>query len=306
MGLMMKNVKTLALAATAVAAISGNAFAADRSDIYATDYKWMQFNAMYAVNELPRGDADDGGHDYLEMEFGGRKGIVDLYGYVDVFNLANSSSGDKTGGDSKMFMKFAPRFSLDAITGKDLSFGPVQEVYFSTLFNWGGGAIQGQSISFDVEDHPGPQKINNPGDVNMSFWGIGADVMVPWLGKTGMNLYATYDFNAKDWNGYQFSMNWFKPFYFFDNKSFVSFQGYVDYQFGADEVNAYDDNGQFINTTFTSHGGAAYFGLHWHSDNYALGYGLKAYSDVYLLKDEGTFGLETKGFAHYFTATYKF
>ena len=66
---MMKNVKTLALAATAVAAISGNAFAADRSDIYATDYKWMQFNAMYAVNELPRGDADDGGHDYLEMEF---------------------------------------------------------------------------------------------------------------------------------------------------------------------------------------------------------------------------------------------
>ncbi|GGM85982.1 nucleoside-specific channel-forming Tsx family protein [Shewanella xiamenensis] len=286
----MKNVKTLALAATAVAAISGNAFAADRSDIYATDYKWMQFNAMYAVNELPRGDADDGGHDYLEMEFGGRKGIVDLYGYVDVFNLANSSSGDKTGGDSKMFMKFAPRFSLDAITGKDLSFGPVQEVYFSTLFNWGGGAFNK----------------DGSGDVNMSFWGVGADVMVPWLGKTGMNLYATYDINAKDWNGYQFSMNWFKPFYFFDNKSFISFQGYVDYQFGADEVNAYDDNGQFINTTFTSHGGAAYFGLHWHSDNYALGYGLKAYSDVYLLKDEGTFGLETKGFAHYFTATYKF
>ncbi|WP_428619219.1 outer membrane protein OmpK, partial [Shewanella sp.] len=212
----MKNVKTLALAATAVAAMSGNAFAADRSDIYATDYKWMQFNAMYAIDEHPIG-GDSAHHNYLEMEFGGRKGIVDLYGYVDVFNLGNESSGDKASGSgaSKMFMKFAPRFSLDAITGTDLSFGPVQELYFSTLFNWGGGAI-GE-------------------DVNATFWGIGADVNVPWLGKTGMNLYAHYDLNAKEWNGYQFSMNWFKPFHFFDNKSFLSFQGYIDWQFGGDE-----------------------------------------------------------------------
>jgi len=56
---MMKNVKTLALAATAVAAISGNAFAADRSDLRAGDYSWMQFNAMYAVNELPRDGSTD-------------------------------------------------------------------------------------------------------------------------------------------------------------------------------------------------------------------------------------------------------
>ncbi len=46
MGLMMKNVKTLALAATAVAAMSGNAYAADRSDLHASDYKWMQFNLI--------------------------------------------------------------------------------------------------------------------------------------------------------------------------------------------------------------------------------------------------------------------
>ncbi|CAM3307650.1 nucleoside-specific channel-forming Tsx family protein [Shewanella violacea] len=282
----MKNVKTLALATAlaATAAMSAPTFAADRGeDIRSGDYSWMQFNAMYAVNELPRSDADDGGHDYLEMEFGGRAGFVDLYGYVDVFNLATGDSGDKaTGaGKSKMFMKFAPRFSIDAITGWDLSAGPIQEVYFSTLFNWGGGII-GE-------------------DVNASFWGIGADVMVPWLGKTGMNLYAHYDMNGKEWNGYQFSMNWFKPFYNFDNGSFVSFQGYVDYQFGADD----DYGNEFV--PMTSNGGAAYFGVHWHSDNYALGYGLKAYQDVYLLEDNGGIvGLETTGFAHYFTATYKF
>ncbi|ASJ98584.1 MULTISPECIES: nucleoside-specific channel-forming Tsx family protein [Shewanella] len=278
----MKNVKTLALAATAVAAMSGNAFAADRSDIYATDYKWMQFNAMYAIDEHPIG-GDSAHHNYLEMEFGGRKGIVDLYGYVDVFNLGNESSGDKASGSgaSKMFMKFAPRFSLDAITGTDLSFGPVQELYFSTLFNWGGGAI-GE-------------------DVNATFWGIGADVNVPWLGKTGMNLYAHYDLNAKEWNGYQFSMNWFKPFHFFDNKSFLSFQGYIDWQFGGDE----DMGNEFV--PMTDNGGAAFFGLYWHTDNYALGYGIKGFKDVYLLEDgAGIVGLETTGWGHYLTATYKF
>ncbi|MCG9697326.1 outer membrane protein OmpK [Shewanella sp. Isolate11] len=280
----MKNVKTLAVAATAVAAMSGSAVAADRSDLHGSDYKWMQFNAMYSVGEKPDNPATGDQHNYLEMEFGGRSGIFDLYGYVDVFNLANqeTSNGDKNpgSGTSKIFMKFAPRVSIDALTGKDLSFGPVQEVYFSTLFNWDG--------------------LNGDG-VNASFWGVGADVNVPWLGKTGMNLYAHYDLNRKQWNGYQFSANWFKPFYFFDNKSFLSFQGYVDYQFGGDD----DLGNQFV--PMTSSGGAAFFGLYWHTDRYALGYGLKGFKDVYLLENEGGLvGLESTGWSHYFTATYKF
>lgn len=296
MGLMMKNVNTFALAATALvatAAMSAPTFAADRGeDIHGGDYSWMQFNYMWAENELPGNSS----HDYIEMEFGGRSGIVDLYGYLDVFNPSNSSSSDKTDGDSKMFLKIAPRFSIDAMTGWDLSVGPIQEVYFSTLFNFGGGGITGTRPN----DQEGGDLVAIEGDTNMSFWGLGADVMVPWLGKTGMNLYATYDLNAKDWNGYQFSMNWFKPIVNFDNGSFISFQGYVDYQFGADSV---DD--AFVPKT--SNGGAAYLGLHWHSEQFALGYGLKGYNDVYLIEDKGGIvGLESTGFAHYFTATYKF
>lgn len=289
MGLMMKNVKTLALAATAVAAISGNAFAADRTDLHGSDYKWMQFNAMYSIGEKPENPASGDQHNYLEMEFGGRSGIFDLYGYVDIFNLANekTSNGDKNPGSktSKLFMKFAPRVSIDALTGKDLSFGPVQEVYFSTLFNWDG--------------------LNGEG-VNSTFWGVGADVNVPWLGKTGMNLYGYYDMNAKEWNGYQFSANWFKPFYFFDDKSFLSFQGYIDYQFGADE--AYwpaVENGPLVKGKSTN-GGNIFFGLYWHSERYALGYGLKGFKDVYLLTDDGATGLESTGWSHCLSATYKF
>ena len=248
-------------------------FAADYTDgdTHKNDYNWMQGNLMYAVNELP-GESD---HDYLELEFGGRSGILDYYGYADVFNLTNSDSSDKDGQD-KIFIKFAPRISLDGLTGTDLSFGPVKELYFATLFNWSGG--------------------NEDTTVNNSFWGLGSDVMVPWLGKVGFNVYGLYDLNEKNWDGFQVSTNWFKPFHFFENGSFISYQGYIDYQFGVDDSNSGLKN---------DNGGVMFNGIYWHSDNYALGYGLKAFKDVYGLRDGGFAG-KTTGFGHYFAATYKF
>ena len=288
----MNPIYKLLLSSAALATLSNTVIAADYSEgLHKNDYKWMQFNIMYSINEKPS-IADNLDHDYLELEFGGRSGIVDLYGYVDVFNLANtdSSDSDKTDGASKIFMKLSPRFSLDAMIGKDLSFGPVQVVYIATLFNWGGGGItgvdgNGNSIS---------------GDVNNSFWGVGSDVMVPWFGKVGMNLYGLYDLNIKDWNGYQFSINWFKPFVTFDDNSFIAYQGYVDYQFGADANDAV-----FVPTT--THGGVMFNGIYWHSDRYSLGYGMKIYNDVYTVKDgAGVLGLESTGYSHYFAAIYKF
>lgn len=275
------------LALSALALSSTATFAADYSDgdIYKNDYKWMQANLMYVIDELP----GKSNHDYLELEFGGRAGVLDYYGYIDVFNLTSSSDSDKS-DDSKMFMKFAPRISLDGLTGKDLSFGPVQELYFATLFNWGGGCSGTQS---DVGCEGGQ-------DVNNSFWGLGSDIMVPWLGKVGFNVYGLYDLNEKKWDGYQVSTNWFKPFHFFENGSFIAYQGYIDYQFGVDDV--YIDG---VGQLKTSSGGAMFNGLYWHSDHYSVGYGLKGFKDVYALKDGGLAG-DTTGFAHYFAVTYKF
>ncbi|EIT7123019.1 TPA: outer membrane protein OmpK [Vibrio parahaemolyticus] len=258
------------LALSLLAATSAPVLAADYSDgdIHKNDYKWMQFNLMGAFNELP-GFPDGSNHDYLEMEFGGRSGIFDLYGYVDVFNLASDPGSDKSGKE-KIFMKFAPRMSLDAVTGKDLSFGPVQELYVSTLMEWGGNS-----------------------DVNSQKIGLGSDVMVPWLGKIGLNLYGTYDSNKKDWNGYQISTNWFKPFYFFENGSFISYQGYIDWQFGMkDEYSS------------SSYGGAMFNGIYWHSDRFAVGYGLKGYKNIYGIKEVN--GVDSTGFGHYIAVTYKF
>jgi len=278
-GKVMKN----SLIAAGLLATATTSFAADYTDgdTHKNDYKWMQGNIMYAVDELPGNSS----HDYLELEFGGRSGILDYYGYVDVFDLTNSDSSDKAGSE-KIFMKFAPRVSLDGLFETDLSVGPVQEVYLATLFNYGGGGATNcnDDLCIDAET------------VNNAFVGLGSDIMVPWLGKVGFNVYGLYDMNAKDWNGYQVSTNWFKPVYFFENGSFISYQGYIDYQFGA------NDDLKELNTT---HGGAMFNGIYWHSDRFALGYGLKAYSDVYALKDGGWAG-ETTGFAHYFAATYKF
>lgn len=306
---MMKNIKNAALAATTLAALSCNAFAADYSDdTHKNDYKWAQFNLMYAEGEKP--STEDGkGHDYLELEFGGRSGVIDLYGYVDVFNITNRDTGDKTDGASKMFMKLAPRFSIDGLTGKDLSFGPVKELYVATLFNIGGGGITGErdnDIKYDKNftdaEKAKAKAVPIDGDTNNGNIGLGSDVMVPWFGKVGVNLYAQYDLNAKDWNGYQLSMNWFKPFVNFDNGSFVSYQGYVDYQFGIDTTN---DPKAFSNSV--SHGGAMFNGIYWHSERYSVGYGLKLYNDIYGVKNNGGTGhLESTGVAHYFAASYKF
>ena len=262
-------------AASALSACSACVLAADYTDgdRHKNDYNWMQFNLMYALEELPRPKDAKSGHDYLEMEFGGRSGILDLYGYVDIFNLTNSDNSDKKGA-AKSFMKLQPRFSLDALFGKDLSVGPFKEFYFSTLFNWGGGGS----------------------DVNNSFWGLGTDVMVPWLGKVGLNLYGLYDLNEKAWNGYQVSTNWFKPLHHFNNDSFISYQGYIDYQFGGEDKYA-------GNPIATTSGGAMFNGLYWHSKHWAVGYGLKLYKDVYMLRDND--GLKTTGVSHYFAVTYK-
>jgi len=272
------------IAASLLSAATSSVFAADYTDgdTHKNDYSFMQANLMYAVDELPGKSS----HDYLELEFGGRAGILDYYGYADVFDLTNSDDSDKAGAE-KIFIKFAPRISLDGLFKTDLSAGPFQEFYVATLFNWGGGGATNCDNNGNCIDAT---------TVNNSFWGLGSDVMVPWLGKVGLNLYGLYDLNEKEWNGYQVSTNWFKPFHFFENGSFISYQGYIDYQFGM--------NNDVPGLT-SSHGGAMFNGIYWHSDNFSVGYGLKGYNDVYGLEDGGFAG-KTTGFAHYFAATYKF
>lgn len=276
---MAKFTKTL-IAAGLLAAAATPAFAADYSgDIHKNDYKWMQFNVMQSVDaRIPFNNQNT---TYFEMEFGGRSGLFDLYGYVDVFDLLDRTHDDRHNGDN-MFIKFAPRMSLDALTGADLSFGPVKELYIATVTNVGDKGLFEHYI------------------------GLGSDVEVPWFGKVGFNTYARYvrenygAENERKWDGYMVSTNWFKPFYTFSNGSFISYQGYLDYKFGADKI---ADNG------FNASNSLEWFnGIYWHSDRYSVGYGLKVFNNMALIRDNESNNpmTDTSGIGHYFAATYKF
>ncbi|AZZ36760.1 hypothetical protein CIK05_08135 [Bdellovibrio sp. qaytius] len=253
---------------------AANDLAAD--DIHKADFKWFQFNIYKGTNnKLPFGKQKD---TFVEMEFGGRSGILDYYGFVDVFDALDSHDSDNHNGDN-LFLKIAPRFSLDAMTGEKLAVGPFKEWYISTLAFIGDRALFQQ------------------------FLGLGTDVEIPWFGKVGANLMARYvreNFgadNERKWDGYLLATNWFKPFYTFANSNTLVYQGYFQYTFAANKIS--DSTDRSDNSI------EWYNGFYWHSQRYAAGYALKYYKDMALLKDKGFAG-DTSGIGHYLVATYKF
>ena len=48
-----------------------------------------------------------------------------------------------------------------------------------------------------------------------------------------------------------------------------------------------------------------YNGIYWHSEHYAVGYGLKYFRNMALMENHGGAG-RTTGLGHYFNLTYKF
>ncbi|EON4760158.1 outer membrane protein OmpK [Shigella sonnei] len=271
------NVK-IVLISMAIGMASVNTFAADYADgnIRKNDFNWMQINLMQSVDaKVPYGIRDD---TYLELEFGARSGIVDLYGYVDFFDVFDNKHDDRHGGDN-FFAKISPRFSLDAIFNKDLSVGPFNEFYIAT--------------------------VNNIGDRELfeHYVGMGTDVKVPFWGLVGMNVYAHYvreNYGADNegkWDGYMFSTNWSTPVWNFANGSYLNYQGYFDYQFAANKI---ADQALYSNNAIEW-----YNGIYWHSENYAIGYGLKYFRNMALMQNHGGAG-RTTGLGHYFNLTYKF
>jgi len=245
-------------------------------DIHKNDFRWLQFNIYKGTdNKLPFGRQRD---TFVEMEFGGRSGILDLYGFVDIFDALDTSESDNHNGDN-LFIKVSPRFSLDTITGENLAVGPIKEWYISTLLIAADRALFQQ------------------------YLGIGTNIEVPWLGKIGANLMARYvrenygAANESTWDGYILATHWFKPLYTFANSNTLTYQGYFDYTFGANKISdSIDRSDSSIEW---------YNGFYWHSLRYAAGYGLKYYKDMALLKNKGMAG-ETTGFGHYLVLTYKF
>ncbi len=250
---------------------------------HSKDYTFLQFNLMHGMKQKnPFGNDTD---TYLEMEFGGKKGIVDLYGYIDVLDIAQANYSTMHGSDN-FFGEIKPRLSLDSLFKKDLSFLFVEEIYIATAGKFADNGLAHYSA------------------------GLGTDINVWGLGKVGVNFYSLY--KAEDYgssaegkfDGYHVDINWFTPLYTFKNNTFIAYQGYFNYTFGSDNV--------ALDAGRTSTELQTFQGLYWHSQNYAVGYGLKLMDNMAFYKDgtvyDSTTGAshETAGAAHYFTVTYKF
>lgn len=240
------------------------------------DGHWMQFNLYHGFdNKIPFGNERD---TFFEIEFGGRSGFFDIYGFLDVFDATNSPKSDLHNEDN-MFLKFVPRFSLDAIFQKDLSVGLVREWYIANMIQVADRGLFSQ------------------------YLGVGTDVDLPWFGRSKLNIMGRYVrenygvANENRLDGAFLGFAWFKPLHAFTNKSFITYQGYFDYTFGAkmlaDSPEYSDSSLEWFN------------GLYWHTDRYAVGYGLKYYKDMGLLQSGGIAGTTT-GFGHYFIVNYKF
>ncbi|MDD4330440.1 MAG: outer membrane protein OmpK [Aliarcobacter sp.] len=266
--------------------ISGiNIFAKDISSV--TNSNWETLHLYHGENQKGGPFAFD--DTYVEFEFGGRYEWFDLYGYVDFIDALNSSSSDKH-GQNNFFVDIEPRISIDYLLDKDLSYGALKELFFA----------------FDIY-YADEAKGNG---LKVIWMGIGSDIDIPWLGKSGVNFYTRYieenydASNENSFDGYVAHINWFKPIYHFTENRFLSFQGYIDYEFGSDL-----DNNDFEKTYRTSDSLQSYLGLWLHDKKYAVGYGLKAYKDMTQWKDGEVLNsrkTDTTGFAHYFNVAYKF
>ena len=265
--------------------VNNSAFAKDISSI--TNSNWETLHLYHGENQ--RGGPYAFDDTYVEFEFGGRYEWLDLYGYIDFIDALNSSNSDKHGSNN-FFVDIEPRISIDYLLNQDLSYGALKELFFA----------------FDIyyADE------SNGNGLKILWMGLGSDIDIPWLGKSGVNLYTRYveenygASNENSFDGYVAHINWFKPLYNFSETRFVSFQGYLDYEFGSDL-----DNNSFERNYRTSDSLQSYLGLWYHEKKWAAGYGLKAYKDMTqwkegeVLNDKKT---DTTGFAHYFNIAYKF
>jgi nucleoside-specific channel-forming protein len=288
---MKKTLLGLALLTTGL-----SVYAEDYSeDIRKNDNKFFNINLMHGENQKnPFGNQDN---TYLELEFGGRSGVLDLYGYVDIMNITGNTKDDTYNGDN-FFMELKPRLSIDGMTGKDLSIGPIKEWYVAGYLKAGDNSVGEPTMK-------GPDPVNGVGTGGLFHTGIGigTDLELPWFGKTGLNLLAIHkssDVNSSadgEWDGYSLQWNFFKPVHSFENGSFVAYQGYMTYDFGMNKVHEDDGRSDYSFQWFN--------GIYYHYESIAVGYGLKVYKNMANFKDGGYAG-DTSGIGHYFDVTYKF
>ncbi|MDD4735737.1 MAG: outer membrane protein OmpK [Kiritimatiellae bacterium] len=207
------------------------ALAADYTDgnLRKNDNLWLNLN-FYSAYHLANSFGDTTDDPYLEIEGGGRSGVMDFYYFTDVNNLLATGDDDDDSGD--FFVKIMPRFSLDALFKKDLAIGPVKEWYLATLFKGGNG-------------------------FERYYGGVGTDLQLPGFDVFSFNLLSMcehVDANHLDYGGFTIAVTWYTVIHTFQNKSYLTYQGWSDFgfanQYESDKENGTTTEWQMFNGFF--------------------------------------------------------
>ena len=184
---------------------------------HATDYSgghlrkndniWNNLNAYYMMRGA---NAFGPSYDmaYFEVEGGARSAVLDLYYCFDVNHIFGWGTYYTDAGN--FFTRIKPRFSLDAITGRDLSVGPVKEWYLATQY-----------------------KGFNGGEYYAA--GVGTDLTIPGIEMLLVNFWPKYvrfsEENKMSYAGLEINVTWYKVLRKFGCGAVLSYQGWLDYGF---------------------------------------------------------------------------
>jgi len=179
-----------------------------------------------------RGSIDDR---YIEIDGFHRYNLLDMYWFVDFFDVFDSGSSDMHNTDPSIYGEINPRLSLDGLLGRDLSFWRFNEWFLSYQYD------------FDDSSYGGGLKRHQIG--------IGNNMYIEGFDYIRMNLFARYHKDAYDsniegkWDGYLLNAAYGRSLYTFENGWKIYFSGWVDYVFEANESKKKTDwNGNNIGT----------------------------------------------------------
>ncbi|WP_343552299.1 nucleoside-specific channel-forming protein Tsx [Pantoea sp.] len=215
------NYKSLIAGALLASSWTGAAQAADSDPQYVSDWWHQSVNVVgsYHTRFGPQFNNDV----YLEYEAFAKKDWFDFYGYLDLtnfFGVGNSNANGVFDHGSPMFMEIEPRFSIDKLTGTDLSFGPFKEWYFANNYIYDMGR-------------------NSDSRQNTWYMGLGTDIDTHSKVGLSLNVYAKYQWenygaaNENSWDGYRFKVKYFVPITdLWGGK--LSYIGFTNFDWGSD------------------------------------------------------------------------
>jgi len=178
--------------------------------------KWSSTNIQYlhGTNYEPIFDNGDETRSIVTLEH------VNGWAYGDNFFFVDITNPDRTGKETgtELYAEISPRFSFSKISGKDLSFGIVQDVLITTT-----------------------EEIGDAGDgFHTYLYGLAVDLKLPGFTFFQFNWYVRNEITAKTDTGQQITLVWLVPFSL--GPADFAFEGFVDYAYGLDSEEAPTEN----------------------------------------------------------------